>query len=382
MKPLQRICVIAEGQLGDLLILSPAIRALKESFKGAALTVLVLQRRSYEEPAGALTPVLIENPKRGTSAVLRSDAHVDRVAEIDREALRNLGGVRRIRAEWSILRWFWKGRFDGVICTFPQDRFFLWAYISGARVRVGEEGKKLSVLLSCRVKRKSSGEGVLAHYCALAEAAGASVRTRRTSVVIPLGHRERAEARWISLGLSEERAVVAVHPGASGHYRIWPPESFAALIDHLQQKRVPVILTGSMFDRQVLEEVRKKCATTPRLVFTTEVMDLAALLAKCVLCISNNSGPRHLAVAAGVPSLALIPRFDDVLWKIYGDEKRAGTMQSAEKCPACPVTACRNTIPPGEVYGSWCMRALSVEEVSARVDYLLGLAPAETNAPA
>ncbi len=374
MKPLKRICVIAEGQLGDLLILSPALRALKESFPSSSLTVLVLQRRSYEGAGASAAPVLLENPIKGTSAVLRADPHVDRVAEIDREALRNLRGMRRIGAEWSVLRWFWRGKFDGIVCTFPQDRFFLWAYLSMARVRVGEEGKTLSVLLSRAVRKKQSSEGVLAHYCALAEAAGATVRTRRTVVAIPREYRVRAEARWNSLGLAEEKSVVAVHPGASGLYRVWPPEYFAALIDHLQHRGIPVVLAGSIFDTQVLEEVRKNCATAPRLVVTTDVMDLAALLAKCVLCISNNSGPRHLAVAAGVPSLALIPRFDDVLWKIYGDEKRAGTMQSAEPCPACPPSACRNTIPAGERYGSWCMRALTVEQVTARVDDLLGLA--------
>jgi ADP-heptose:LPS heptosyltransferase len=372
MKTPGRICVIAEGQLGDLLILSPALRALKESFRGSILTVLVLQRRSYEEAEGSAATVLRESPGRGTSAVLRSDPHVDHVAEIDRDALRSLKGLRRIRAEWSVVRWLRKGKFDTVVCTFPQDRFFLWAFLSGARLRVGEEGKGLSFLLSRRMRKKKSSEGVLAYYCALAEAAGAFVRSRRTTVVIPRPHAGRAAERWDSLGFTEKSAVVAVHPGASGDYRIWPPERFAALIDHMRSRGVPVVLTGSVFDRNVLEEVRKACSSAPNLVFTADVMDLAAILKKCVLCISNNSGPRHLAVAAGVPSLALIPQFDDVLWKVYTDEKRAGTMQSTGKCPACPPGQCRNTIPPGERYGSWCMRALSVAEVSARVDELLG----------
>ena len=369
----ERILVIAEGQLGDLLILSPALRALRESFSNASLTVLVLQRRSYEEPVSPGRPVLLENPERGTSAVPGSDPNVTRVAEIDREALRALRWFRRLGAEFSVLRWLWKGKFDTVICTFPQDRFYLWAYLSGARMRVGEEGKMFSALLSHRLRQARSAGGVLAYYCALAEAAGAVVRSRRTTVAVSRDHTERATARWGALGLSEEKGVVAVHPGASGNYRVWPPENFAALIDHLQQRRIPVLLTGSVFDRGVLEEVRKRCATSPHLVFTTGVMDLAALLKKCALCISNNSGPRHLAVAAGVPSLALIPRFDDILWKVYTDEKMAGTMQSRERCPACPPGACLNALPPGETYGSWCMRALTVEEVTARVDSLLAL---------
>jgi ADP-heptose:LPS heptosyltransferase len=369
----QRICIIAEGQLGDLLILSPALRALKESYPSAFLTVLVLQRRSYDGASSRAPSVLSENPQGGTAAVLLSDPHVGCVAEIDRGALRALGGVRRARAEWSVIRWLRKGKFDTVVCTFPQDRFFLWAFLSGARVRVGEGGRSFSALLSHRIWKKKSDGGVLEYYCALAEAAGATVRSQRTSVVVSPAHSGRAGACMRSLGLPEDKPVVAVHPGASGGYRIWPPGHYAALIDHVQREGIPVILTGSSFDSEVLGEVTKRCETAPRLVITTDVLDLAALLQKCALCVSNNSGPRHLAVAAGVRSLALIPRFDDVEWKIYADETAAGTMQSREECPACPPSACRNTLPPGEQYGSLCMRALSVVEVAARVDFLLGL---------
>ena len=367
-----RICIVAEGQLGDLLILSPALRALKESFPSASLTVLVLQRRSYDGSSSAPRSVLTEDVQGGTAAVLRSDPNVARVAEIDRQTLRALGGLPRVRAELSVIRWLRRGRFDTVICTFPQDRFYLWAFLSGARARVGEEGKSFSVLLTHRIRNKKSQGGVLAYYCALAEAAGATVRSQRTSVVISPAHSERAASRWRSLGLPEEKPVVAIHPGASGGYRIWPPGNYAALIDHLQRGGIPVILTGSSYDSEVLGEVNRRCGNPPPLVITPDVLDLAALLRKCALCVSNNSGPRHLAVAAGVRSLALIPRFDDGEWKIYADETEAGTMQSREDCPACPPTACRNTLPAGERYGSHCMRALSVHDVAARVDMLLG----------
>ena len=375
VNPPRRICIIAEGQLGDLLILSPALRAFSESFPSASLSVLVLQRRSYDGTSSAAHSVLSETPQGGTAAVLRADPHVACVAEIDRGLLRALRGASRVRAEWSIIRWLRRGKFDTVVCTFPQDRFYLWAFLSGARMRVGEEGKPFSALLSTPVRKKKSEGGVLAYYCALAEAAGAAVKSERTSVVISPVHRERAAARWRSLGLPEEGPVVAVHPGASGGYRIWPPARYAALIDHLQRKGIPVILAGSGFDGEVLAEVSKRCGKAPCQVITADVLELAALLEKCVLCVSNNSGPRHLAVACGVRSLALIPRFDDVEWKIYADETEAGTMQSREECPACPRTACRNTLPPGERYGSYCMRALRVEEVAARVDLLLGFPP-------
>ena len=371
MNPPERICLIAEGQLGDLLLLTPAIRALRGSFPRASITVLVVRRRSYDSRP-ARDPAVREHLAGGTADVLRADPCVDCVAEIDREALRALGGVRRLRAELGVVRWLREKEFDTVICTFPQDRFTLWAFLSGASRRVGEGGRSLSSLLTSRVAVPRGKGGVLDYYCALAEAAGARIGDRATGVVIGGEHRRRAEALWRSVHQGKCREVVAVHPGASGDYRIWPPRFYAQLIDRLQERGTCVLVAGSGFDRDVVEETLRACTRVPPRVFTDDVLDLAALLAKCTLLVSNNSGPRHLAVAAGVPSLALIPRFDDVGWKIYEDELRSGTMQSGAPCPACPADACRNTVPPGERYGSYCMRALGVDEVAARIALVLG----------
>ncbi|HUI09453.1 MAG TPA: glycosyltransferase family 9 protein [Bacteroidota bacterium] len=369
-----RICLVAEGQLGDLIILTPAIRALRASFPRALIALLVLHRRRYAtgSPPG---PIVREDSRGGTAEVLRSDPGVDRIAEIDRDALRALKGVARLRAELGVVRWMRGMRFDTVVCTFPQDRFFLWAFLSGARRRVGEGGRPLSFLLTSRTGAHRGKGGVLDYYCALAGAAGAPVTDRATAVTIPPAHRRRADETWRSVRGRLRGRVVAVHPGASGDYRVWPPESYGKLIDRLQGEGISVLLAGSDFDRSVVLDVERRCARAVPSIFTNDVLDLAALLEKCALLVSNNSGPRHLAVACGVPSLALIPRFDDIGWKIYDDEVRAGTLQSSAPCPACPADSCRNAVPPGERYGSYCMRALGAEDVAARVLWLLGRLP-------
>ncbi|HXX63202.1 MAG TPA: glycosyltransferase family 9 protein, partial [Bacteroidota bacterium] len=226
-----------------------------------------------------------------------------------------------------------------------------------------------------RIEGKRHRGGVLRYYCALAEASGARVRSHATKVFLPEGAKRRANEIWRLNGWREGTRIVAVHPGASGLYRVWPPESYASLIDHLQGvRKIPVLLCGSAFDREMVEEVRRCSKTAPRVLpEDVEVLVLGAVLQSCTLCLSNNSGPRHLAIAVGTPSLALIPRFDDLQWKIYEDEQTAGTMQSAQECPGCPSTACWNLIPPGERFGSYCMRALSVEAVRERVDLLLSM---------
>ena len=367
-----RILCISEGQLGDLLILTPALRALKESFPSSFLSVLILSRRTYggtQESGASFRGIF--SPTGGPAQVLLNDPHIDAVFEIDRTRLREQRGFARLRAEAGVIRWLRQQACDTVICTFPQDRFFLWAYLSGARLRVGEG---TSMFLNRRIAEGKGERGVLRYCCALAEAAGANVASYETRVVVPAASEPAAAAVIASLGLPDRRFVL-VHPGASGTYRIWPPERYAAVIDGLQKDSgIPVLLCGGEYDREIIEAVRASCRTEVRTLISTEgVGHLAALLKHAALALSNNSGPRHLAVAVGTPSLAVIPRFDDRAWKIYADESRAGTVQSDQPCVACGASECRNLIPPGSPFGAYCLHAIPPESVLTRISNSLML---------
>ena len=100
--------------------------------------------------------------------------------------------------------------------------------------------------------------GVLRYYTGLVTAAGALVKTYHTEchVLEPAG-------RWAddflrSHGVDRTLPLVAVHPGATGPYKIWPPERFAALIDRLQTAGLArVMLCGSDFDREVVRRVKE-----------------------------------------------------------------------------------------------------------------------------
>ena len=136
-----------EGQLGDLLILTPAIRAVKDSFPDAKITAVILQRRSYDGVEGSEI-IINTGPFYGTSCVLADNKNVDRVLEIDRHYLRTLRGFSRLAAEIQIIRRLRAIKPDAVICTFPQDRFVIWAYLSGAAIRIGQRNQKFARLLT------------------------------------------------------------------------------------------------------------------------------------------------------------------------------------------------------------------------------------------
>jgi ADP-heptose:LPS heptosyltransferase len=359
-----RILFIAEGQLGDLLVLTPAIRAMKRTFSPASVSVLIFQRRSYFRNSEARS-YFHENSQQGVAAVLRSNPHVDEVMEVDLQVLRRLGWWSRARAEIDIMARLRRKRFDTAI-VFPRDRFVLWAFASGANIRVGQKEQVYHQLLTHTPDIHKSDTGVINYYCQLVASTGAVVDSLKTEFFVKDSARQAAWAFLRNEGISDPVTLIAIHPGASANDRVWPPERYARLIDVLQSDgSIRVLLCGSSFDGAIVKMVQATAETVPLVVQTGEDIDLlAALLEKCALFIGNNSGPRHLAAAVRTPTLALLTRNDEFEWRGYHDERSHRIMQGKEACPVCPDGVCEKKIPDGEQYGSHCMRMISVESVA------------------
>ena len=370
---LSRILFITEGQLGDLLVLTPAIRAVKKTWPEATISVLIFQRRpyfrsSFNQPAKFLTA----SSDRGAAAVFRDNPNIDDVIEIDSAVLRGLNGVSRIKAELEIIAHLRRRRFDAMVVA-PRDRFVLWAFLSGAKVRAGQLRQVYHQLLTHKPDIHKSDAGVIKYYCNLVESMGVDVDSYETEFFIPRSSEDFAARFLESAGVNADQRLIAFHPGAHGSDRTWPPERFSRLIDVVQaQRNIRALLCGGPYDQAVLEQIQQHVKTKPILAtLTEELSHLGALFKRCALFVGNNSGPRHLAAAVGTPTLAFLARGDHSEWEAYDDRKRHYILQGDEECPACLQNPCRNVIPPAEQYGSYCMRMISVERAAAKVSEML-----------
>jgi heptosyltransferase-2 len=368
--PPRRILVLAEGQLGDLILLTPALRALRDSLPQSMLSVLVVQRRTYTS-ADSLPSPLTHNPRTGTTEVIAPFA--DQVLEVSRPALRAVQGFGRIRGERLIMQQIRAGKYDTVISCFPEDRFAVWAWLSGARVRIGQDDQPLAFLYTVRPQIRKEEEGVLRYYAALVTSAGATVRSLATEFHVADAYRVEADRILAAKGIAPGEMFVAVHPGASGPYRIWPPERFARVVEVVAQRTgVRSVLCGTPHDLSALSAVRSSLHTdVPEIVLEGSVHQLAGILSRAKLCLSNDSGPRHLAIAVGTPSVAILPKHNDKAWGVYEDGRAASSLLASGPCPLCPANRCLDRHPEGEEFGSACMRMVSVEEVLSRVLPLL-----------
>jgi lipopolysaccharide heptosyltransferase II len=137
---------------------------------------------------------------------------------------------------------------------------------------------------------------------------GCRTADERMAIRIPARARRRV-GEWLeSQGLDEGRPWVAIHPGSTAPSRRYPPESYAEVARRLVQDHgLRVVFTGGASERGEIERVRLGMAGAPSLSLAGELDlgELAALIARAPLLVSNNTGPVHVASAVGTPVVDL-----------------------------------------------------------------------------
>lgn len=372
MKSPERILFLAEGQLGDALVITPALRAVKRSLASSYVSILLLYRRKYTEASSFEDAVIRKSSLKGTAEVFLNNPYVDEVLELDRGALRSLKGLKRFKAEIANIKILRQYKFDTVVCTFPQDRFALYSYLSGAQTRIGQKKQGMSFLLTDKPDLNQNDSGVLIYFCRLLEPIGLRCKSYDTIFEIPDTDRENAEKFFKENNLSDFKRVVGIHPGSSQHDRKWLPESFAKLINFLKADfDTSIVLFYSEYDIPYINEIKKHVSVSIIEARTKTLSELASLLVKCNLCITHSSGPRHLAAAVGARTLGIFDKCDDKRWAIY-DKNLHPIIKTRVPCSVCPEESCLGIIPGGEPYSSYCMRDISFEEVIDKIKELLG----------
>jgi len=159
-----------------------------------------------------------------------------------------------------------------------------------------------------------------------------------------------------------DKPVVAIHPGAGNITKQWPETHFAALIDLLIERNgVNVLLIGGSEEAGIAQRVQQSvlhAGSMASMVGRTSLPSLTALLSLCALYIGNDSGPKHIAAAVGIPTIGIHSGVvDPVEWGPVGANavalRRNMTcspcyLAKAEDCPR--ALACLRQLEPNLVY--------------------------------
>ncbi len=288
----RRILIVALRQLGDCLLATPLVRALRRSFPHAHIAFLV------ERPFAPLTEghpdldrVIAYDPRRGRS-------------------WRGLGGY--LEASLDALRVIRRNHYDCIIDLLGNQKTALMALISGARWRVGFAGRPRQWAYTHVVSGSGRERYVADRKCDLGRVLGAEPEDLNLSLSIPDAAGTWAEGYLRSAGFADGRPLVAMAPTSIMETRRWMPEGYAAVADRVAREiGAHILLLWGPGERDRALAVASQMGTEPTLVPPTDLGQLAALLARCDVLVSNDNGPKHVAVAAGTPTVTIFGPTDE-----------------------------------------------------------------------
>jgi heptosyltransferase-2 len=327
--PFRRILIIKPGAVGDLLQMTPVVRALKRSAPDAAITMLVGLPSSAD--------------------LFRFHPAVSDVIVFDRH-----GEHRSFRSRWAFLRRLRRRGFD-LVLNFQRSNLMTWFFIAAARparVLVYHKTRNRSVHAVVNYLGTLSPLGIAAHDLSLELVTGDDA--------------ERfADDLFTRLHLHDV-PVVALNPGATHAVNRWPAQHFAALADLLsEQLSAACVIVGGPDDVALAQEIASFSRSQPRsLAGTTSLLRLGAVLRRCAAVVSGDTGPMHMATAVGTPVIALFGA---------ADPKRTGPVGSIHRvvqtedlsCVPCRSRSCTHAIQME------CMQRIAPERVLEAVRNVL-----------
>jgi predicted lipopolysaccharide heptosyltransferase III len=331
------ILVIKLRYIGDVLLATPVLAALRERFPSARVTMLV---NAESEP------------------VVRCNPHLDEVLAVDRRGLREQ--IRFVRA----LR---RHRYDCVVDLTDGDRSALLTALSGAPVRVGFNWEhRWRGLLYSHVIRHRPELHRLERDLEAVRALGFDPKLHPVMLRTSQQDEEEAVRLLASSGLDESERrtpLVMLHPGARYWFKAWPAERFAELAARLAAAGCRMLVGGGHQDVAAAERIAEGAPTAVSIVAgRASLLQFAALLKRCALFIGNDNGAMHVAAAMGTPIVALFGPSNPAEWGPRAS--RVSVVYKGLDCRPCFHPTCDR----GEQN---CMRQISVDEVFAQASQLL-----------
>jgi heptosyltransferase-2 len=250
-------------------------------------------------------------------------------------------------------------QYDIAFCPHPSFRSALLLRLAGIPARVGFDDSAGAGFFTQVVRRDRASHEV-DRVLSLLAAVGVrpADQDRAPKLFVDRGNAEEKLAR---LGIAPGTRFVCAHPGSVWATKRWLPEGFAAVLSNLADGGFTPVILGGADDVVEANQVQDRCRTMPiNLVGRLTLPDLALLLSRASLLVTNDSGPMHLAGARGTPLVAVFGGTTPALG--YGPVgSRSRVVEHPLACRPCgPHGRCRCPLDHFD-----CMRRITAEQVTA-----------------
>jgi len=294
-RDIKNILVLRNDRFGEFLLIIPTLRALKETFTNAKLIAVV---NPYVKELAECVPF------------------IDEIITWDRQRQALIEKLRLIK----LLR---GKNIDMALMLNPSKEFNISSWLAGIPIRAGYD-RKWGFLLTHKIKDKKylGQKHEIAYNLELAGIVGAKTEDKTLSLSIEKGIINTLPQAHLFENCAN---LVALNPWTSDPIKQWPISNFRELALKLIKKLdLKVVIIGSAEESSKSREFFDNHNNLFNLTGKTTLRQLAAVLSKCKLLISCDSGPVHLAGCVGIPVIAIfrndLPGKTALRWGPVSDE--------------------------------------------------------------
>ncbi|HWO93191.1 MAG TPA: lipopolysaccharide heptosyltransferase II [Dehalococcoidia bacterium] len=339
------LCVRLDAA-GDVLMTSPAIRAVRESAPERRVTLLTSSAGAEAAKLLASVDEVIPYQApwvKGTTGGVESD-------------LRMLASLRRRCFDAAI-----------IFTVYSQNPLpaALLTYLAGVPLRLARCRENPYELLTTWLPEEEPAQFIrheVQRQLDLVAAVGCATADDHIRLDVPCASKMQAQRSLAEVGIDGERPWIVVHPGASAPSRRYPPEAFAHVVESLVAEGLQVALTGSPAEVELVETVRSNVRDkTVSFAGRLGLSQLAALIAEAPLLLTNNTGPAHIAAGVATPVV--------VLYALTNPQHQPWRVPCKVLARDVPCKYCYKSVCPEGHHA--CLRGVHPEEVVSAVLELL-----------
>jgi len=330
------ILVIKLGSLGDVILSSAALRAIREKFGGNNKISLLVGSHSKE--------------------IVARCPYVDELIVYD---LKDRG----LRSIWKLSQELRKRNFDLVIDLQNNRISHLLSRLSLAVRRYGYHNGKFGFLLNYRIKDDRAAIDPVTHQFRVLKILGIELKDPRLELWPAKQDEEFIDEFLRANWASGELPLVGINIAASARWqtKTWPREKIVRLCEELAKRDMRVVLTGAESDLKEAQLLVNAMKEVKPIVAcgATSINQLACLIKQCGVFITSDSAPLHVASAVGVPYIALFGPTD--ARRHVAAQAKGIVISKNMLCSPCYKPKCR---------AKACMDKITVEEILEAINRL------------
>lgn len=341
--PPKNCLIISTTGIGDTMWGTPAIRALKEKFPRLYLSVLA---------------------NINGAEILKESPFIDKVFIFKKGILNVLFLLKKLRNDY----------FDTVIVFHATDRIvWLMSCLTGASKIIGSKrhSKETDFVITHPINVPHNTHAIYARHLLIREL-GVESDLKRIELFIADNERKCIDDFLRGIGINQNSFIIGFQPGAAKPYKRWPGKNFIKLGKLLTERslrlapewrNIYIIITGDSSEEKLSQAIAKEVGCIS-LAGRLSIRETASLIERCALFITNDTGPMHIAVAVGTPTIALFSATSDENVAPYMSVNNFRAISKPKPCKECISKACTEAV---------CMEQISPEEAFKAVEEQINL---------